>query len=138
MKKTNKSFFDELTNVCHRLLLENEGLLYYLKEHRGLSNRIIDEYKLGAFPRDLRELYERYNLNPVELREQNIVWNANHSQFRLYPVVIPINNVSGKTVAIGCRTLLSNDKRKQMGVPKYRNSNYKKTIVNTKNKYHHA
>lgn len=127
-KKTmSKSFFDDLTDVCHQLLLENEGLMHYLKEHRGLSSETINEYKLGAFPRDLRELYERYKLDPVELREQNIVWNASHSQFKLYPVVVPIDNVSGKTVAIGCRTLLNNDKRKQMGIPKYRNSNYKKT-----------
>jgi DNA primase len=124
----DKGFFSKLTDVCHKLLMKNEGILYYLKEHRGLSNKTISSYKIGAFPMDLRELYEKYNLDPVELREKNIVWNADHSQFKLYPVVIPIESVYGETVAIGCRTLLGDEKRKQMGIPKYRNSNYKKTF----------
>lgn len=123
----NKLFFDNLTDVCHKLLLENNRLLSYLKDNRNLSNDTISKYKLGAFPEDLRELYKRYNLDPVQLREQNIIWNANHSQFKLYPIVIPIEGIDGRTVAIGCRTILDNDKRKEIGIPKYRNSNYKKT-----------
>lgn len=120
-------FFDQLTEVCHKLLLNNQGLMHYLKYHRGISDETIGIYKLGAFPKDLRELYARYDLDPVQLREREIVWNADQSQFKLYPVVIPIKNVVGRPVAIGCRTLLSEDRRKEIGIPKYRNSKYKKT-----------
>lgn len=88
---------------------------------------IIRRYKLGAFPKDLRYLYEKYDLDPKQLREHNIIWNASKSQFNHYPIVIPIRNIKGETIAIGCRTLLGDDERKKVGIPKYRNSSYKKT-----------
>jgi len=120
-------FFEQLTSVCHNLLLENGDLMSYLKDGRGMTDETISIYGLGAFPKDLRDLYNKYNMDPVELRKQNIVINANYSIYKLYPIVIPIRNVAGRSIAIGCRTLLSDEKRKEMGVPKYRNSTYKKT-----------
>ncbi|KKN37883.1 hypothetical protein LCGC14_0758920 [marine sediment metagenome] len=123
----SKEFFEKLTNVCHKLLLKNDSLMYYLKVCRGMTDETISTYKLGAFPEDLRDLY-KYNLDPKELRERNIVWNAERSQFQLYPIVIPVRDLHGQTIAIGCRTLLSEKKRKKMGIPKYRNSVYKKTF----------
>ncbi len=120
-------FFEKLTNICHNLLLNNTDLMYYLKECRGMTDETINSYKLGAFPNDLRDLYDRYDMDPVELRKQNIIVNADHSPFKLYPVVIPVRNVLGQPIAIGCRTLLSEEKRKKLGIPKYRNSTYKKT-----------
>jgi DNA primase len=120
-------FFEQLTNVCHSLLLDNADLMSYLQDGRGMTNETIEIYKLGAFPNDLRDLYDKYDMDPIELRKQNIIVNANHSPFKLYPIVIPIRNTAGKSIAIGCRTLLSEDKRKELGVPKYRNSTYKKT-----------
>lgn len=122
-----KRFYDELTNVCHQLLFDSREIMYYLKEKRGISNTTIESYRLGAFPKDLRDLYRKYKINPKALKENNIIWNANESQFRLYPIVIPITDVGGKPVAIGCRTLLTEKERKKIGIPKYRNSNYKKT-----------
>jgi DNA primase len=124
----NKEFFEKLTNVCHKLLLENESLMYYLKVRRGMTDETISTYQLGAFPEDLRHLYKRYDLDPKELRKQNIIWNADQSQFKLYPIVIPVYNLYGQPIAIGCRTLLTDKKRKKMGIPKYRNSVYKKTF----------
>ena len=120
-------FFEQLTNVCHKLLLENDDLISYLKDGRGMTNETIETYQLGAFPSDLRDLYNKYDMDAVELRKQNIIVNANHSPFKLYPIVIPIRNTAGKSIAIGCRTLLSEERRKELGVPKYRNSTYKKT-----------
>lgn len=120
-------FFRKLTDVCHNLLLDNNELMRYLKG-RGMSDESISVYKLGAFPKDLRNLYERYDLDPKELREQNIIWNADQSQFKLYPIVIPIRDIHETPIAIGCRTLFSESKRKEMGIPKYRNSSYKKTF----------
>ena len=120
-------FFEQLTTVCHSLLLDNTKLISYLKDGRGMTDETIETYKLGAFPSDLRDLYNKYDMDPVELRKQNIIVNANHSPFKLYPIVIPIRNTAGKYIAIGCRTLLPEEKRKELGVPKYRNSTYKKT-----------
>jgi len=123
----NKSFFETLASVCHNLLLDNSDIMFYLKEGRGMTDKTIETYKLGAFPKDLRDFYNKYDMDPVELRKQNIVVNANHSPFKMYPIVIPIRDIVGQSIAIGCRTLLSDDKRKELGLPKYRNSTYKKT-----------
>jgi len=120
-------FFEQLTDVCHSLLYDNESLMYYLKVRRGLTDQTIKTYKLGAFPEKMADLYLKYDMDPVELRERGILWNADQSQFQFYPLVIPIRDVDGKVIAIGARTLLSDKKRKKLGIPKYRNSVYKKT-----------
>lgn len=120
-------FFDKLTDVCHDLLYENEHLLYYLKVKRGLTDETIRTYKLGAFPEKMVDLYLKYGMDPVELRENGILWNADQSQFQFYPLVIPVFDLNNKVVAIGARTLLNDKKRKKLGIPKYRNSVYKKT-----------
>jgi DNA primase len=73
-------------------------------------------------------------MHPEELMENGIVWNAYESPFKYgndkeiyYPIVIPIQDVDSNVVAVGCRTLLSDEERKPLGVPKYKNSEYKKT-----------
>lgn len=116
-------FFEKLTDACHKLLYEDKQILDYILG-RGLSEETIKSYKIGAFPYDLRKLFDY--VHPEELRKNNIVWNADHSPFKNYPVVIPIRDISSRTIAIGCRTLFKEDKRKELGIPKYRNSNYSK------------
>jgi DNA primase len=124
---TTTPFFQKLTDVCHSILLKSEPrTLKYLKD-RGLTDQTIKDYNLGAFPEDVRSLYAKHQLDPVELREHNIIWNAEQSQFRNYPIVIPIHNTTGTPIAIGCRTLLGDVERKKIGIPKYINSTYKKT-----------
>ena len=117
-------FFDKLAYACHDLLTKDANTYSYLKS-RNLQDSTIETYKLGAFPKDLRLLFKY--LHPEELKKQNIIWQADKSPFKLFPVVIPIRNVEGNVVAIGCRTLLSEDKRDELGIPKYRNSSYAKT-----------
>jgi len=120
------SFFKDLTDVCHNLLFQNKRIMAYLKNERCISDETISIYKLGSFPDDLRYLYKEHNLDPVQLKENNIIWNADHSQFKMYPLVIPIYDIQKNPIAIGCRTLLTDNERKQFGIPKYRNSSYKK------------
>lgn len=132
----NHAFFEKLTDLCHGLLYEDKRLFNYLKE-RNISPLTIKRYKLGSFPKDLRILYD--SMSAEELLKHEIVWNASESPFLMsvspakdskkihYPVVIPIYDTDGKPVAIGCRTLTSEDNRKKLGIPKYRNSRYEKT-----------
>jgi len=118
-------FFERLVDVCHNLLLGNDKLLHYLKDKRGLSSETIRSCKLGAFPVDLRVLFQ--HIDPGELKENNIIWAADRSPFQQYPIIIPVRDFMGNTIAIAGRTLLSEQKRKELGIPKYRNSNYTKT-----------
>ena len=120
----NHVFYDKLADVCHSFLKRDRDICSYLTK-RGMTAQTINDYKLGSFPKDLRDLFNY--IHPAELKEQNIVYCADRSPFSLYPLVIPIRDTSGKSVAIGCRTLLTEDRRKELGIPKYRNSGYHKT-----------
>jgi DNA primase len=117
-------FYERLTDVCHDLLPHNHKLSQYL-EQRGITQQTIDDYKLGAFPADLRYLFGK--LSAEELRVHGIVYQADKSPFLNHPLVIPIRDASGNPIAIGCRTLLPEDEYKKLGLPKYRNSSYSKS-----------
>lgn len=125
-------FFEKLVDVCHDLLYRDKHLFDYLKS-RNINASAIKKYKLGAFPKDLRILFDR--MHPKELVENGIVWNAYESMFKYtlgdkeihYPIVIPIKDVGNNAIAIGCRTLIKEEARKILGIPKYKNSEYKKT-----------
>lgn len=120
----SEMFFEKLVDACHNLLFMDKPIYHYLS-NRGISSETIKSYKLGAFPKDLRRLFQY--VHPEELRKQNIIYQADKSPFKNFPVVIPIREVNGSPVAIGCRTLLDDNKRDELGIPKYRNSNYSKS-----------
>lgn len=121
---TDQVFFERLTNACHKLLPQNRHIYSYLRS-RGISNSTIKEYKLGAFPEDLRDLFTY--VSAKELREKDIVYCADKSPFSKHPIVIPICDSNGHPIAIGCRTVMPEEDRKKIGIPKYRNSKYHKT-----------
>lgn len=119
--------FDKLADTCNDLLYNNKKIYDYLKD-RKLTATTIKEFNLGVFPKDFRLLFE--HLHPGELLKHGVIWNASEGPFKnsksYYPVVIPIRDVNGRTIAIGCRTLMSEEKRKNIGIPKYINTTYKK------------
>jgi DNA primase len=117
-------FFEKLVDACHNLLFTDKPIYRYLLS-RGISVETIKSYKLGAFPKDLRLLFQF--VHPEELRKQNIIYQADKSPFKNFPLVIPIREINGNPVAIGCRTLLDDIRRDELGIPKYRNSNYPKS-----------
>lgn len=124
-------FFEKLIDVCHDLLYHDKKIFKYYRD-RNISAATIRKYKLGSFPRDLRLL--KQSMSWDELVDNGIIWNASESMFKYgdsneiyYPVVIPIRDFQGKAVAIGCRTLLADERRKEFGIPKYKNSEYTKT-----------
>lgn len=117
-------FFENLTNVCHELLKNDSNTYSYLKKRR-ITENTINQFKLGSFPKNLKALYHK--IHPVELREHNIIYNVEETPFKNYSLVIPINNTPGEPIAIGCRTLLSEPKRQEIGIPKYKNSIYSKS-----------
>lgn len=121
----NSFFYEKLADTCHNLLFQNKKVLHYLKTRRGITEETIRSYRLGAFPKKLRRLTG--NITWEELIEHGVIWNAGKSPFKHYPLIIPIAGTNGVPVAIGGRTLYSDEKREELGIPKYYNSVYSKT-----------
>lgn len=117
----------ELVEAFHGLLKEDKSLLKYLVKDRGISTKTIKKFKIGKFPTNIADFGRRFNIDLKAMRENDLIWNVSESQFSHYPVVIPITDVWGEHLAIGCRTLLSEEERRILNIPKYKNSKYKKT-----------
>lgn len=129
---TQTDFFNKLTDVCHSLIYSDKKTFKYINGQRGLSLKTIRDYKIGYFPKDLRVLFNY--MDPTELKAHDIIWDTFNSPFKYglrkkihYPLVIPIMDVEGKAVAIGCRLLESEKTREKLGVPKYKNSKFHKS-----------
>lgn len=123
-----QGLYNKLSEVLHNNLCYGEDtrhLRKYLLKERGITKDTIIKYKLGAMHKDLRKLAEHIPWD--ELINNGIIWNAGDGPFRQYPVVVPVHDVYGNTIAIGCRTLMTDDEREVAGIPKYRNSVYSKT-----------
>jgi DNA primase len=125
MTKTSNDlvFFEKLVNACHDLLPTSKKAHDYLIQ-RGITEATINEYKLGFFPTRLKNLYNY--VHPEELREKGIITNASESPFTNNNLVIPIKDATGRPIAIGGRSLLGDVERKELGIPKYRNSSFNK------------
>lgn len=117
--------FADVVKFCHERLLQDKGTMEYLQQRRGLSLDSITKFQLGLFPQDLRELFEI--ADPKELRSAGIIRHASASHFKTQDLVMPIRDVYGNYIALAGRTRLSNEEREKNGIPKYKNSIYKKS-----------
>lgn len=121
----SSKIFQKVVEICHEQL----GFSTLAKEYllnRKISWETIKKYKIGVFPSDLRVLFS--HVNPKALGAVGLVWNSYESPFKLYPIVVPIFDIYDNIIAIGCRTMLDEKKRKELGIPKYRNSIYRKGL----------
>lgn len=117
--------FADVVEFCHGRLLKDADVMEYLQQKRGLSLHSITKFQLGLFPQDLRELFEI--ADPKKLRSAGIIRHASASPFIIQDLVMPIRNVYGNYIALAGRTRLSETEREKKGVPKYKNSIYKKS-----------
>jgi len=113
----NKFFINSLHNTDGGKAI---GLSYF--RERGISKQSIDGFELGYSPEQADALYEaakkaQYNIDYLE--ELGLVRNRNGELKDFYRgrVIFPIHSISGKVIAFGGRTLLSDKK-----IPKYVNS----------------
>lgn len=113
----------KLTEICYNELQKNDMIKEYLKT-REISKNTIDKFYLGAFPSDLRILLKE--IDGDFLKKNGIIYQADKSAFKLYPLIIPILDVNNNFIGIGGRTLMSEAQRKLFGYPKYKNSEYSK------------
>ena len=120
-----EDIFIKVTEFCHDRVLQDGKIMSYLKDKRKLDLESINKFQIGLFPEDLRELFQI--ADPKDLRSAGIIRHASFSTFRIQNLVMPIRNAYGNYIALAGRTLLSEKERGEKGIPKYKNSVYKKS-----------
>ena len=117
----------KLINYLHRLLLDNEEMMKYLKD-RGMTIEMIKKFKLGKFPDEpvnvLRYADAKFLIDDAEILYSS--FNGFKSMFSRNKLIIPIYDVYNDLIGIAGRILVSDEVIKKHGLPKYVNSKYNK------------
>lgn len=113
----------KLVDICYNELGDNKLVQNYLKK-RNITKKTIDTFFLGAFPTNLKILLKEFG--PDFLIHNGIMYKADTSSFKYYPLIIPITDVDGNFVGVGGRTLMTSSQLKNTGYPKYKNTRYDK------------
>jgi DNA primase len=118
----------KLIQICHFNLRNSKDCINYLGKERKLTKSLIVENKIGVFPQNISAL-KKYVSEDV-LTKTNIINFTGNSDFANYfHLVFPVYSEYGDPVGISGRTLLSEEERKVIGIPKYKNSSYKKADI---------
>lgn len=127
--------YDKLISVCSDLLDSPSGSLY--KEY--LNNRLnVNTQKLfnfGYFPEPAnlnilftylsdQELIETELLDKNNLSESGV--QTYYSPMQHHNLIMPYRDVYGKIIAIVGRTRFNDQERNALGIPKYKNTSFKK------------
>ena len=116
-----------LINICHINIKNSAECMEYLN-YRGITNEYIKKYQIGYFPQNIDKLSEFVSRTTME--KINIIDYSGNSKFSEYfYLIFPIFSEYKIGVGIGGRTLLSEDKRASLSIPKYENSSFKKAQV---------
>lgn len=116
---------EKLVNICHSNLKNSEECSEYLFSKRGLNEEVVSKYKIGYFPQNVSKL--RKFIDPTVLQKANIIDYSETSRFsEFFYLIFPIYSEYNECIGIGGRTLLSEDQRNTLGLPKYKNSSFKK------------
>lgn len=118
---------ENLVNICHSNLKNSKECIAYLKQ-RGMTRDLIKQNKIGFFPQNIGIL-KKYIPEELLLK-LNIARISNGSDFSEYfYLIFPIFSEYNKVVGISGRSLLPESDRKILGIPKYKNSSYKKSEI---------
>ena len=116
-----------LANICHANLRNSKECLTYLRD-RGLTKELVKANKLGYFPQNVSIL--KKFISETNLTKLNLARFSGGSDFSNYfYLTFPIFSEYGDVVGISGRTLLSESDRRVVGIPKYKNSSYKKSDI---------
>lgn len=115
---------------CNLGIWQDTEVLSYCRE-RGLSDSIIREWRLGAFPEDPNQLYSlNLQINTPKHSAPSILRLADgyfESSFLKNRLIIPVDDPYGAPIAIMGRATMSAEFCKQHDFPKYYNTHYPKT-----------
>jgi DNA primase len=116
---------NKLVNICHSNIRNSKSCLKYLIKDRGLSKQSIINNKIGFFPQNI-DVLTKYVSEDL-LNKLNILNYSKDSDFSNYfYLIFPIFSEYGDPVGVSGRTLIGDSERAVLGIPKYKNSSYKK------------
>ena len=125
---TQTSEIQRLINICHSNIRNSRNCLKYLIKDRGLSKKSIIENKIGFFPQNT-DVLTKY-VSEGAMNSLSIMNYASESDFSNYfYLIFPIFSEYGDPVGISGRTLMGDAERMALGIPKYKNSSYKKANI---------
>jgi len=119
---------NNLVRICQLNLKNSKDCINYLVKERGLDKKSIIDNKIGFFPQNISIL--KKHISEELLAKLNVTNFSGGSDFSDYfYLVFPIYSEYNDPVGISGRTLLSDEDRKLVGIPKYKNSSYKKADI---------
>lgn len=120
--------FGKLVKICQSNLKNSKECINYLIKERGLEKRDVLENKLGFFPQNI-SILKNY-VSEEFLAKVNLTNFSGGSDFSNYfYLVFPIYSEYNELVGISGRTLLKEEERRLVGIPKYKNTSYKKADI---------
>jgi DNA primase len=116
----------KLIEICHDNLKRTKLGKDYIFGERNLSVDAFQKYKIGFFPRNAKKLADY--VSDDFLKSAGLMDYDGTSQFsNYYSITFPIYDDYGTPIALAGRCMLSNQEREIVGIPKYKNSKFKKT-----------
>ena len=134
----SNSKFDKIVESC-TYLLHNlpsaSGALEYL--NKRISPESQSKFCFGFFPPQEQLKILLAHVTKDELTEANLLYeeNVDHdsghevlfSSLQYHNLILPYRDVYGKIIALVGRSLLSDDERSKLNIPKYKNTSFKKS-----------
>ena len=116
----------KLFSICNSNLLKTKECIEYLNS-RNLNKEHICKFNIGYFPQNINMLSKFMN---KDLMMRLNIFDFSGSSFSDYhSLIFPIYDEYNNAVGLSGRTLMSEDARSSLGVPKYKNSSYKKSNI---------
>tara|TARA_B100000131_G_scaffold322185_1_gene375282 strand:+ start:724 stop:1479 length:756 start_codon:yes stop_codon:yes gene_type:complete len=116
-----------LINICHANLKNSEKCQSYLRD-RGVSLEDIKNNKIGFFPQNINTL-TKYVSEDILNKLSILDYSKNSDFLNYFYLIFPIYSEFGEATGISGRCLMSDEEREIVGVPKYKNSSYKKADI---------
>ncbi len=124
----NSNHIEDLVKICHSNLRSSKKCLSYLVKDRGLTKRSIIENRLGFFPQNV-DVLKKYVPEDVLIKSSIIGYSRGSDFSDYFYLVFPIFTEYGEAIGISGRSLMSDQERSAIGIPKYKNSSYKKANI---------
>lgn len=129
---------NDIVNCCRDLLIKfpnAKPIADYLDNR--LSKEVQDKFSFGYFPSNenlqslisvvSEEVLSKFGLLYKKIMQDGVSnRNVNYSPMENHNLILPYRDVHGKIVALVGRTILSDEQRQLLNIPKYKNTTFKK------------